>query len=171
VTSSEPSCAAETPDACCTSARNAASDLGISGVCIVVLSLGYQPDQKSCLYQISLTGSSLQLPANTKALYSVNSSDDLTAALTNFVLAVAKTACTLNTTTPPPSQAQLSVSIGLNPIQQTDGNNQDGWYFANPNRTSIKFSGSACDSYVNSQDHLYIGYYACSACGDATTCY
>jgi hypothetical protein len=171
VTSSEPSCAAETPDTCCTSARNAASDLGISGVRIVVLSLGYQPDQKSCLYKISLTGSSLQLPTNTKALYPVNNSDDLTTALTNFVLAVAKTACTLSTSTPPPSQAQLSVSMGMNPIQQTDGNDQDGWYFANPDRTSITFSGSACDSYVNSQDPLYIGYYACSACGGLGTCF
>jgi hypothetical protein len=161
VTASEPSCTAETPDACCTSARKAASALGNSGVHIVVLSLGYQPDQKSCLYQISQTGS----------LYPVNSSDELTTALTNFVLAVAKTACTLNTITPPPSQAQLSISIGFNLIQQTDGNNQDGWYFANPDRTSITFSGSACDSYVNSKDPLYIGYYACSACGGLGTCY
>jgi hypothetical protein len=161
VTASEPSCTAETPDACCTSARKAASALGNSGVRIVVLSLGYQPDQKSCLYQISQTGS----------LYPVNSSDDLTTALTNFVSAVARTSCTLNTSSPPPSQAQLSISIGFNRIQQTDGNNQDGWYFANPDRTSITFSGSACDSYVNSQDSLNIGYYACSACGGSGTCF
>jgi hypothetical protein len=167
VTASEPSCTAETPDACCTSARNAASALGNSGVRIVVLSLGYHPDKKSCLYQISQIGPSLQLPANTKAPYLVNNNDDLTTTLTNFVLAVAQTACTLNTTTPPPSQAQLSVSIGLNPIQQTDGNDQDGWYFANPDRTSIKFSGSACDSYVHSQDSLYIAYTCCGA----STCY
>jgi hypothetical protein len=171
VTASEPSCTAETPDACCTSARKTATDLGNDGVPIIVLSLGYQPDQKSCLYQISQTGGTLQPPANAKKLYSVNNNDELTNALTEFISAVARTSCTLNTSSPPPSQAQLSISIGFNRIQQTDGNNQDGWYFANPDRTSITFSGSACDSYVNSQDTLYIGYYACSACSGSGTCF
>lgn len=172
VTSSEPSCAAEGHEVC-TSALKSATDLGNNGVRIVVLSVGYQPSQaSSCLYEISQTGSKLPLPANTKALYAAESSYELTNALTEFVSAVSRTACTLDFTTLPPSQAELSVSIGGNyPVLQTDGNTQDGWSFANTtNHTSIRLSGSACEYYMTTQYPIYIGY-TCSPCdGAANAC-
>ena len=150
VTSTEPSCAAESHDIC-SLARSAASDLGDAGVKIVVLSVDYQPDPNSCLSQISLKGSTLQLPTNTKALYPVYNASELSDALTEFFSAVAKTSCTMVSREAPrtPDPAQLTVSVGNHLIQPIDGNSKDGWSFGDPNGTSITFSGSACDDWVN----------------------
>jgi hypothetical protein len=174
VTSSEPSCAAETRDVCA-SARNAANDLGTLGtlgtnkVRIVVLSVGYQPDQGSCLSQISQRGSQ-DLPYGTQPLYSVKDSNDLSNTINGLFLAIAKKAsCTMNSTIVPPTQ-DLSVYIGPESVPQTDGHNQDGWSYADPTGTSITFSGKFCNDWVNSTgQEPTVGYY-CSLCPGPNAC-
>jgi len=154
VTSSEPSCASESHDVC-SQARTAASDLGnVAGVRIVVLSMGYQPDPNLCLSQISQKGSTQPLPANTKPLYTVYNSYDLSAALTEFFSAVAQASCTLISRDAPPTlnQAQLSVSVGGRSVQPIDGSG-NGWAFGDPAGTSITFSGSACEDWVNNSQY------------------
>jgi hypothetical protein len=158
VTSSEPSCAGEDQ---CSSARSAANDLGDENVRIIVLSVDYQPDSWSCLYQIGRRGWS---PRASQLLYSANSTSDLSSYLSEIFSAVARSACTLNSDSGivPPGQAQLLVWLGKTPVSQTDWNNQDGWS-ATPNQTTITLSGSACDNYLSSQDKLQVGYNACTS--------
>jgi hypothetical protein len=162
VTSSEPTCASEDQ---CSSARSAANNLGDAGVRIIVLSVGYEPELWSCLSQIGRKGSS---PRASQSLYTASSVSDVGSKLNDIFSVVAQSACTMNSSIVPPSQAQLQVSIGKTPVSQTDWNNPDGWS-ATPNQTSITLSGSACDSYLNSQDKLLVGY-ACSPCGGPNAC-
>ena len=173
VTASEPSCSAYPDDAeACTNAIAAASDLGNLGIRIVVLSVGYQPKAGSCLVRISQTGSSLSPPADTTSLYSPSSVGALNSNVTEFVSAVARTGCTLDSNDVPPSGAQLVVSMGnsTSSIPQVDSTDQNGWSFANSAHTSITFSGTVCDQYVNSQyTNISVGY-TCSTCGGATAC-
>ena len=168
LTSSEPSCAAESHDVCA-SARNAASALGTNKVRIVVLSLGYQPDPSSCLSQISQKGS-LDLPYGIQTLYSVKDSNDLANTINGLFLAIAKkTSCTMNSTIVPANQA-LTVYIGQELVPQTDGHNQDGWSYADPTHTSITFSGKFCNDWVNSTgQEPTVGYY-CSLCPGPNAC-
>lgn len=161
VTSTEPSCAADSQNVCA-NALNAAGDLNNAGVNIAVLSVGYQPIPGSCLYRISQYGSSWATDLSTTSWYTANSLYDLSNAVNGFVLAVAQSACTVNIN-PAPNWAQLFVSIGSKTYQQTDGTNQDGWAFASPARASITLSGSACTDFVNSpgKNQLSVGYYYC----------
>ena len=154
VTSSEPSCSGESRDIC-SQALGAASDLGnAAGVRIVVLSMGYLPDQKLCLSQISQKGSTQLLPANTKPLYTVYNNYDLSAALTEFFSAVAEASCTMISRDAPPTlnPAQLTVSVGGHLVQPIDGNG-NGWSFGDPAGTSITFAGSACEDWVNNSQY------------------
>jgi hypothetical protein len=168
LTSTEPSCAAESHDVCA-SARNAANALGTSKVRIVVLSLGYQPDPGSCLSQISQKGS-LDLPNGIQTLYSVKDSNDLANTINGLFLAIAKkTSCTMNSTIVPANLA-LNVYIGPELVPQTDGHSQDGWSYADPTGTSITFSGKFCADWVNStSSEPTVGYY-CSLCGGPNAC-
>ena len=168
VTSSEPSCAADSSNLC-DDAISSASDLSNSNVHIVVLTLDYQPDPSSCLYQISQLGSSA-LPLNIARSISARNVSDLASSLDIFVAAVERSACTMTTSPPIPRQATISISIDTgNEIAQVDGEGQDGWYIVNFNRNKIRFSGSACEEFLNSQvtspDASYSccdGPYACS---------
>jgi hypothetical protein len=172
VTSSEPSCASESHDVCA-SARSAASDLGRlgpPGVRIIVLSLGYVPDQGSCLFKISQTSSSLLKPDNTSYLYTPYSVDDLAYDLDRFFLAVARASCTLTSQTLPPSHAQVTVSIGQDQIQQTDGSSPGGWVYSSPDHTSITLLGQDCDNWVQSQATTPDVGYSCSPCGGPNAC-
>jgi hypothetical protein len=172
VTASEPSCSAlaNSKDAC-SRALSAASDLGNSSFRVVVLSVGYQPDSGSCLVRISQTGSSLSMPANTSTLYKPSSVYALNDNVNELFAAVAKTSCTFDWTDVPPSGAELVVSTGPNTtVPQVDSTDKDGWSFANPSHTSITFSGTWCDNYVNSQlSKISVGYY-CSTCGGSNAC-
>ncbi len=168
VTSSDPSCAAES-DMACADARNAASDLGNAGVHLYVLSVGYQPDQGSCLYQVSQIGSS-SLPPHTKPLYPANDAYDLTTALSDIFSAVARSACFMTSDYQPPSPA-LTVYAGSSvPVPQVSGSSQDGWFFSDPRRISITFSGSACDDWVKSQLTRPDVSYSCSSCDGPNAC-
>ena len=171
VTASEPSCSAQSnSDDACKDALSAASDLGGLGALVVVVSVGYQPTPDSCLYRISQTGSSLLPPANTSTLYAPSNLYGLNTALTEFVSAVAETGCTLDSyDPPPPAEAELKIYIGnnQNPIPQ-DG--QNGWSYANPDRTSITLSGAACDQFVMAQTNQISASYSCSTCGGSKAC-
>jgi hypothetical protein len=168
VTSSDPSCAAESHNVCA-DARSAAGELGTldnAGVRIVVLYLGDQPSP--CLHKISQTPSLLRQPPNTQPLYAPNTIGELTGNLDEFLSAVARTSCTMDSATLPPSH-DLAVSIGTDPIQPVDGSGQNGWSYANPNLTSITFSGSACDAWLKSQESKPTVAY-CTACGAPIAC-
>ena len=173
VTGSEPSCSSF-PDSnsACADALGAASDLGAFGVKIVVVAVGYQPDANSCLVAISLTGSKQSLPPGTDALYLASSTSSLNSALSSFVGAVARTACTLDASEwPPPSQAQLQLSLGGSPVPKVDSPDQNGWsYEKNSNRTTITFTGTACDQFLSSQQDQVTAYYTCSLCGGGNAC-
>lgn len=173
VTGSEPSCSS-LPDgsSACSDAVAAASTLGSSGVRIVVLAVGYQPDDRSCLRTISLTGSKQPLPPGTDALYVASTTSSLNSALSSFVGAVARTACTLDASEwPPPSQAQLQLSLGGSPVSKVDSPDQNGWsYEKNSDRTAITFSGTACDQFLGSQQDHVTAYYTCSLCGGSGAC-
>jgi hypothetical protein len=167
VTSSEPSCAAENHNVC-TDAIAAANALGEAGVGIVVLSLA---NPGSCLDKISRTHSLLQQPPSTQSLYTPNTVDDLANNLDEFFSAVARAACTMDSlTTIPPSWADLSVLIGNDQVQPADGNNQNGGWSANPNRTSITLSGQDCDNWVSPQAGKLSVQYDCSLCGGPNSC-
>ena len=166
VTSSEPSCAADSHDAC-SSALAAASDLGKLNVRIIVLSVDYQPKRSSCLSQIPLNGS-LQLPPNVQSVYPTNNPYDLSSALTDLFNAIARDACILSSSSVVPPNKDLTVSIGQD---QVDPNDQTGWQCANSNCTKITLAGSACDEWVSKTwiSDLDVGY-ACSWCGGPTPC-
>ena len=171
VTSSEPSCAADSRDVCST-ARNYATDLGESKIRVLVLSVGYQPEPNSCLAQISQKGSS-HLPQGIKALYAVNNTNDLNSTLGDIFDALSKNACTLSSLpVAPPSDAKLSVSIGQDPISQVDSVSQDGWSYASPDHTRISFNGAACTEWLDkSYDSRPYVTYPCSNCGGPVACY
>jgi hypothetical protein len=157
VTSSEPSCTGQDQ---CNNALSAANALGNAGVGIFVLSVGNQPDSWSCLTQIGRKG---PLPRTSKLLYSANYVSDLSDMINTIFSAIARSACTLNSSIKPPAQATLDVSIGSTSVPPADWSGQNGWS-ASPNKTSITLSGSACDDYLSSQDRLLIGYTLPNSC-------
>ena len=170
VTSSEPSCSGDGRDAC-SSARNYAADLGDAKIRLIVVSVGYAPDPNSCLSQISQKGS-LKLPQGIKSLYSVSNANDLNGAFTDIFTALERNACTLSSLFKPPGQAQLSVSIGADPIPQVDSPGPDGWSYANSDHTRLTFNGKACDEWLGATmyDKLYVSY-PCSTCAGPNACY
>jgi hypothetical protein len=170
VTSSDPSCAAESHDVCPTALRVVSELINNADVRIVVLSVGYAPDQGSCLYRISQTGSSWTTGLNIQPLYTANSRYDLAHALDEFVSAVAQSVCTVSTS-PIPDGAQLNVSLDSTNFHPTDGNNQDGWSYADGAHTSIKWSGSACSDYMRSTTKNLVVSYPCSYCDGPFACY
>jgi hypothetical protein len=160
VTASEPSCSTSDGSDACSNAVNATVDMGNMGISVVVLSVGYQPGDGSCLVRIRDAGSSLTPPDGTDNLYSPSSWNGLENAVEQFVSAVARTGCTIELTDLPPSGAQLWVSVGGVRVEMDD---QNGWSYVYLDHTSIKLSGWACDSYVRSQSNrpINIGYNAC----------
>ena len=163
VTASEPSCSSLSDGDACKDALAAANDLGNMGVGFAVVSVGYQPDPTtSCLVRIGNTGT-LYTPLNSYAL----ATD-----LDEFVSAVARTGCVLDSNDVPPPQTQLVVSMGTSTtaIPQVDSPDQNGWSFANSAHTSITFSGTWCDQFVGSQfNNISAGDY-CSTCGGPSAC-
>ena len=149
VTSSEPSCSADSHDACA-SAQYAAGSLGDMGVRIIVLSVGNQPDPgSSCLYQITERGSQ-KLPDGVQSVYAASSSYDLSNALSAVFSAVARNACTLRASSMvPPSGVQPTVYIGQTYVPPIEGNGQDGWSYVYFSRTKIEFFGSACELWLS----------------------
>jgi hypothetical protein len=156
VTSSEPSCAGDQ----CFDALSAAADLGNERIRIFVLSVAYQPEPWSCLSQIARKGAS---PHASNSLYTANNVSDLRDALSQVFSAVAQSACTLNSSSVPPSNAKLTVSIGTAPVSPAAWDGRDGWS-ANSNNTIITLSGSACDNYLSLQEKLNVGYTVPDAC-------
>ncbi len=168
VTSSEPSCASESHDVC-SIAIGAAGDLGTLGVPIVVLSVGYQPAPGSCLSKLSSTPSAIHLPYNTSSLYTPSDTGDLASALAELFSAVARTSCTMTSSSIPPN-TQLTVHIDGESIPEVDGSNPNGWSYSNFNNTSITLYGSACDDWVKSQALAPEIGYSCSPCGGPNAC-
>ena len=173
VTSSEPSCSADSHDPCA-SARIAAGSLGDMSIRIIVLSVGNQPDQgSSCLYQIAERG--FHDPSDgIQLVYPVTNSDDLKNAVADVFSAVAKHACTCtlsSTSMVPPSGVLPTVYIGQTAIPPSDG--QDGWSYDTFSRTRITFSGSACKTWLGSGAPLTTPdfIYQCSVCGGPNACY
>jgi hypothetical protein len=156
ITHSEPRCAGEDQ---CPSARSAANDLADARVGIFVLSVDYNPDQwSSCLRQIARKHGS-------QPLYPAGSVSDLGDYLDQIFTDVAESFCTLslNSGVLPPPLAQLQVSLGKRQVSPADWNGQDGWS-ANPDKTIITLSGSACSDYLFSPEKLIVNYTLPDAC-------
>jgi len=171
VTSSEPSCAGDSRGAC-SEAQKVASDLSSLGIRIIVLSVGYQPDNKnSCLSQISQRGSQ-NLPDGVQLLYTAMSPNDLTGALDALFNAVKQNACTWSSTPVVPPNLSLVVSIGGEKVPQIEGTGQDGWKLAFFDGTKITLTGTYCTKWLTSPQYFKpdVGY-PCSFCGGPNACY
>ncbi len=173
VTASEPYCSTLTSSSgdVCEQALSAANDLGDLGVRVVVLSVGYQPTDTSCLVRISNTGSKLPVPSGMKTLYTPSGMSGLYGDIASLARAAAKTACAMESNdTPPPEDASVQISVGTSGIEQVSSTSESGWSFANSSRTSITLSGSACDLFIGSPSYRVSAGYSCSPCGGSPAC-
>jgi hypothetical protein len=172
VTASEPACSPDSDSRDpCTSAKSAATDLGYLRARIVVISVGYSLSGRSCLVGISNTGSLLTPPPGASTLYTPSNMKDLNSNVNDFVVAVSRTGCTLDSFFAPPAKATLQLYMGGATIPQVSSTDDSGWSYTDTSHTTITLSGTACDDYLASpSDDLYLGY-TCSTCaGSSNAC-
>jgi hypothetical protein len=157
VTSSDPSCAADTSNLCDQALSSAEDLVNNLDVRIVVIDVGSPPPgPDSCLDKISTIGSGLTSPPlpTGQSLYAVSSVADLTSAVDDVAFAIAQEACTVDLTniSIPSDHSQVVVSFdnGNIPVQPPDPSNPDGngWSISSDN-TRITFSGSNCTQIVD----------------------
>ncbi len=152
VTSSDPSCAADSSNLC-SQALNAVEDLANSfSMRTLVLNVGSPATSSgSCLAQISRKGSGLSAHSGPsgQSLYTANSQADLKKAIDEIVSPIAQGACTVDLThITITNQVAVSFDNGNNgnsPVQPHDPGNPaaNGWTMS-ADETSITFAGSAC---------------------------
>jgi hypothetical protein len=169
VTSSDPSCAADSSSNLCNQALSATADLANNfAVRTTVLNVGSSaPSFNSCLDKLSRKSSSLAASHSgptLQSLYAVSSIPDLTSALDGVVSTIAQQACTIALThvTIPRDHSQISVSFddGTISIPSPDpGNpNANGWTIS---PDSIRFTGSDCQK-ITTGPVAFVGITTCS---------
>jgi hypothetical protein len=152
ITSSDPSSGSDKSEAC-NIASNATIALGNSWVQLIILSVGYQPDQWSCLSKLT--------PGYP---YTASNIQELNSKVMDIFGTLARTACYLNTTAIPPT-TPLMVSIGDDPVEYSDKvGYYNGWSFANFNQTRIVIKGTDCVRFLDSSETAPDVSYMCTKC-------
>jgi hypothetical protein len=154
--SEEPSCFADTRTSdACEYAKSVVNDLGNSlDTRLYVISVGYQPDQGSCLSRIGQTSSSVPLlPGTQQSVYVAADFNELNNDVAQVFDAIAQRSCTVTSSQVAPGGANMEVVVGkkgkrIPQIDQADATVKSGWYFSAPNNTSITFAGEACTDYL-----------------------
>jgi hypothetical protein len=153
VTSSDPSCAADSSNLC-SQALNAAEDLANTfSMRTLVLDVGSPPPSfTSCLAQIGGmmgSGPNAHSGPSVQSFYNVSNQQNLGSAIDDIVSAIAQESCTVDLTNIaiPYDHSQVTVSLynGKSLVQSPDPGSPDanGWTIS-ADETSITFSGSAC---------------------------
>ena len=172
IAASEPSCGGESPDDACNAANVAANTLGNIEIPVVVLTVGYQPSDKSCLVKVSKGGNKISMPTGAKRLYTPPNITDLKDNVSTLFAAVAQSNCTLSTgpTDYVPDDAPITVKLGSSTLSQADCGASSGWCFPSPaSRNEIKLLGSTCDQYLQQAPTFpdVTVDYSCSTCPDS----
>jgi hypothetical protein len=175
IAASEPSCSGEdSSEEACGQATGVANSLGGSDIPVVVLTVGYQPDQKSsCLVKVSKAGTKTDMPSGALRLYTPSTSSNLKDNLSTLFAAIGRNCCTLDSDYVP-DDASLTIKLGNNIVPRADCSASSGWCYPDAaSRNQIRFLGSTCDQYLQTSPPGDIwAEYSCSTCSDSGSfCY